>query len=195
MATQEQRRQATRSNLVEAARTLFRKNGIEGVTTRAILEAAKVSRGAMYHHFASLEELIEAVYECEAKESIERALKSYELTGSPIEDLIGRCLAWLDELADPEVARVTVIEGPAAIGWERCRNIEAKHSLALMVSGLDAAEKAGEIEMESTELTARILNAILAEIAFSIVRAADKQRSRTEAEMTFRQLLQGLRSS
>ncbi len=193
MATQDQRRQATRANLIEAARTLMRDDGIAGTNTRAILELANVSRGAMYHHFASLEDLIAAVYEGEAQGAIKRAVSLHIPTGSPIDDLLGTCLAWLDELANPQVARILAVEGPTALGWERCRDIEAKHSLAPMIAWLNGASQKGEIKIASSSLVARILNAALTEAALSIIHSAKKASARTDAVTTFTQLVNGLR--
>jgi AcrR family transcriptional regulator len=195
MATQVQRRQATRTVLLKTARAQIQRDGIAGTTTRTILEAAKISRGALYHHFASLEDLIAVVYEDEAKRTIERAVKHHVPCNSPIENLLGTCLAWLDQLADPNVARILLIDGPVALGWQRCRDIEAAHSLAQMRTWLEAASLAGEVQIKSADLVARILNATLTEAAFSIVRSIDKHHARVEAEITFRQILSGFRSS
>ena len=195
MATQEQRKHATRKNLLDTARKLIQRDGIAGTSTRTILEAAKISRGALYHHFASLEDLIAAVYENEAKEAIERAVSKHLPTDSPIENLLGTCLAWLDELADQDIAKILIIDGPAALGPERCREIEAAHSLAQMRTWLEAGSLKNEIEIASADLVARILNAALSETALSIARSADKKVARKGAEMTFRQLLGGFRTS
>ena len=165
-----------------------------GTTTRAILEVAEISRGAMYHHFASVEDLIAAVYEQEAAGAIQRAVQRHPPTDSPIEEMLETCLAWLDELSDPDVARILAVDGPAALGWERCREIEERHSLAQMCAWLDAASHAGEINIVSSDLVARILNATLTEAALSIVRSRKKRRARADAEATFRQVVKGLRS-
>ena len=65
MATQAERREATRALLLDASRKLFLERGSAATTTRDILDAAGVSRGAMYHHFASRDELLSVVYEAE----------------------------------------------------------------------------------------------------------------------------------
>jgi AcrR family transcriptional regulator len=194
MASQEQRRLATRTNLLKATRELIQRDGIPGTTTRAILEAAKISRGALYHHFASLEDLIAAVYEDETRGAIERAVQNHTPCNSPMDDLLGTCLAWLDELADQNVAKIIIIDGPTALGWERCRNIEASHSLPQMCAWLEAASMEGEIKIASANLVARILNATLIEAALSIVRSQAKHLAQAEAEMIFRQFLTGLRT-
>src|SRR4029079_16835623 len=53
----------TRSALVAAARPQFAAAGFAGVSTEAIVRAAGVTRGALYHHFADKTELFAAVFE------------------------------------------------------------------------------------------------------------------------------------
>jgi len=53
MATQAERRAATRGRIIESARRLFVERGFDDTTTTQILDDAGVSRGAMYHHFVS----------------------------------------------------------------------------------------------------------------------------------------------
>ncbi len=49
--------EATRSRILEAARGLFLDQNFATVTTAQIGEAAEVTKGGLYHHFASKEEL------------------------------------------------------------------------------------------------------------------------------------------
>jgi AcrR family transcriptional regulator len=53
MATQEQRSEETRTRLLDAAETSFALSGYDGTSVAAICQAAGVSKGAFYHHFAS----------------------------------------------------------------------------------------------------------------------------------------------
>lgn len=48
---------ATRARILEAARDLFLDNTFASVTTAQIAEAAEVTKGGLYHHFPSKEEL------------------------------------------------------------------------------------------------------------------------------------------
>lgn len=52
----------TRARILEAALELFRSNGYEGTTMRAIAERAGVAVGNAYYYFASKEHLIQAFY-------------------------------------------------------------------------------------------------------------------------------------
>jgi AcrR family transcriptional regulator len=59
--TQERRRQRTRDLLLDAAKDVFARRGFEGASLEEIAESAGYTRGAIYKHFSSKEELFLAV--------------------------------------------------------------------------------------------------------------------------------------
>lgn len=195
MATQAERRAATIERILDAARRLFVAQGIEATTTEQILEACGISRGALYHHYPSRDDLVAAVYEREAKAAIDRAVRKVRGELTPVERLLTASGAWLDEVSRPDVARIVIQDGPSSLGWERCREIEARHSLGIMTIALRTAVRAGEIEVPSVDLLAHILNAILAEAAMTIIRAERPERARADAIATLEGLLAGFRTA
>jgi AcrR family transcriptional regulator len=56
------RAEQTRTAITEAALRLFRENGYEATTMRAIAQAAGVSTGNAYYYFGSKEELVQQFY-------------------------------------------------------------------------------------------------------------------------------------
>jgi AcrR family transcriptional regulator len=56
--TQQERREATRNALLEATIQCLVTQGYAGTTTRAVSARARVSAGALQHHFASKQELV-----------------------------------------------------------------------------------------------------------------------------------------
>ena len=49
--------------IIETATRLFAKQGFEKTSVAAICESAEVSKGLVYHHFTSKDEILIAIYE------------------------------------------------------------------------------------------------------------------------------------
>src|ERR1700733_9438786 len=63
MATQSERREATRAAIVKAAKRLFGERGFVGTTMDNVATAAHVAKGAVYHHFETKEAVFETVFD------------------------------------------------------------------------------------------------------------------------------------
>jgi AcrR family transcriptional regulator len=60
-----------RLELVDLAQRLFMERGYERTTVNDVIDAAGVSKGAFYHHFKAKEDLLEAIAERFARQSLE----------------------------------------------------------------------------------------------------------------------------
>lgn len=165
MATNEERRETTRAALLSAARRLFLARGYAETSTAQILAEAGVSKGALYHHFRAKEDLMRAIFAEESARAIDCARRAAGADPSPLARLRAASLAWMAEIREPEAARILMELGPQALGWRQAKAIEEANSLAALRAGLAEAERAGEIGPSATEITARLLNALLAEAA------------------------------
>ncbi len=193
VATQAERREATRHRLVEVASERFALDGYEATSTDSIRQEAGISRGAMYHHFPSKRDLFEAVFEQVSSETIDRAVRHSGSGESPLADLTSACLGWLYQVQDPRSAAILLDQGPHVLGWNRTRELETQTSLGLMVGALERAQAAGEIAVASIPLTAQFLNAVLAEAALATINDAPSA-STTDIEHSVRQIIEGLAS-
>ncbi|MEM8498134.1 MAG: TetR/AcrR family transcriptional regulator [Pseudomonadota bacterium] len=193
MATNKQRSETTRARIIAAARECFARDGYEETHTDTILEGAGVSRGALYHHFPSKRDVFEAVYVAIVEAAIAHALRAGSDSNSPLEDLITACNAWLRLVRKPEFATILIEQGPQVLGWRKARAIEAESSLAPMREAIERACSAGEIKVPSIEVTAMLINALLAEAA--LISLHRKPRTSTDIqESSIRQFIEGLRS-
>jgi AcrR family transcriptional regulator len=184
MATQSERREATRGAIVDAARELFVQNGFEGTSVTDILELAGVSRGALYHHFAAKEDVFAAVFVVTSSAAIHQAVGRIPPDASPMDALLAGCVGWLDAVKDPAIHRILFVDGPTALGWDRVRALEEATSLGLMRAGVARAVKVKEITVPSVDLTARLLNGLLAEAALTLQGANAARRRDVRAVVT-----------
>jgi AcrR family transcriptional regulator len=180
--TQLARSAATKDALVRAARPLFAAHGFAGVRTEAIVNAAGVTRGAMYHQFADKAELFAAVFEAVDAEVSERIGAAVLGAGAadPIEAMKRGAHAWLEACADPDVQRICLVEAPAVLGWQRWREISLRYGLGLVHRLLAHAMDVGRVRRRPATPLAHVLIGALDEAAMYVAQAADPARAREE---------------
>jgi AcrR family transcriptional regulator len=186
--------QATREALVDAALELFTERGYAGVGTEEIVGRAKVTRGALYHHFADKRDLFRTVFERVEADLMKRIGATMEVASDPYELMVGGMRAFLDACEEPAVKQISLIDAPAVLGWAQWREIDNRHGLGLTRAALDGAVEAGELRPIATEPMAHLLVAALSEAAFVIAHAKRPRKARAEVEGALLQLVEGLRA-
>jgi AcrR family transcriptional regulator len=191
---QAERSDATRARLVSAARALFAKRGYASVGTEEIVRRAKVTRGALYHHFDDKRDLFRAVHE-QIEGELTDAIAA-ELAGAgtddPVEALRTAVRTFLDACTEPAIARITLLEAPSVLGWEEWRTIDEKYGLGLTIAGLEMGMDAGRLQRQPVRPLAHLLLAALGEAGMVIANAGDPKAARAEVEPAVLSLLTGL---
>ena len=192
--TQAERSRASREALVAAARALFGERGFAAVGTAVIVEAAGLTRGALYHQFEDKTALFEAVLERTERGITEQvaAVLADDRGTAPLDLLLAGARAWLDACGTPDVQRIVLVDGPAVLGWERWRRIGREHGLGLTVAALEHAVAAGVVAVQPVEPLAHLLVGALDEAAMYVARAADPERARCEVDEVLRRLVLAL---
>jgi AcrR family transcriptional regulator len=183
----------TRGALVEAARALFSRRGYAAVSTEEIVQAAGVTRGALYHHFKDKQDLFTAVVERVEQDILERVAAAAIAETDPWEQQRVAVGAFLDVCLDPAVQRIVLTDAPSVLGLTAWREIEARYGLALVRAGLQLVMQAGLIEQQPLEPLAHMLLGAMAEGGLLIARAEDPVAARREVGDSLDRILQGLR--
>jgi AcrR family transcriptional regulator len=185
----------TRRALVAAARRLFVAHGYFATGTEEIVAEAKVgTRGALYHHFASKEELFLAVFH-EVQGDLASATR-VNARADALDVLTAALEQFLDASADNrDVQQIILIDGPAVLGWEQWRSLEAEYGLGAITAMLDAAVDQRAIPKQPTAPLAHMLLAAVDEAALYIANAEDRRQARNQARRALRHLLDGLRAA
>src|SRR5215207_8851155 len=104
---------ATREALIEAALALFTENGYAGIGTEEIVGRAKVTRGALYHHFTDKRDLFRAVFERVEGDLMERIGATMQSADDPYDLMISGMRAFLDACEEPAVKQISLNDAPA----------------------------------------------------------------------------------
>lgn len=186
--------EATRRALLDAAAELFATRGYAATSIEDVVRHARVTRGALYHHFSSKQELFEAVFEEQETAAVERiAAVMAQAQGDAWQRSLAGVEAFLDQCLEPLTSEITLRQAPAALGWARWREIEERHALGLIRLNLEALMAEGLIRTRPVEMLAGVMFAALVEAALGIGAAADKPQARQEAGEIVTALLTGLR--
>ena len=172
--TQAERRAATRGALLTAARELFGAHGFAATGREEIVRQAGVTRGAMYHHFASKEDLFRAVYEEVETEVMGHVAAAAMVTTDPKEELRLGAVAWLEFAADPAVARICLIDAPAVLDPMLRRELSEQYGVGMVRAVLQECVTHAQITPRPVEPLARIVLAALLEAATLIGEGADR---------------------
>jgi AcrR family transcriptional regulator len=196
VTSQAERSQATRGRLAAAARILFAERGYAAVGTEEIVKRAKVTRGALYHHFAGKRELLRAVHEQlegELAAQIGARIADEAEAGTGAREVLELgARAFLDACERPEIARITLVEAPAVLGWSEWREIDERYGLGLVSGALELGMEQGVIRRQPTRPLAHLLLGAMGEAGMMIANAEDPAAARREVEPALLGLLDGL---
>jgi AcrR family transcriptional regulator len=190
---QTDRSAATRARLVSAARELFAERPYAEVGTEEIVRRARVTRGALYHHFTDKRDLFRSVHEQLEAELVDAIAKQLTetVTSDPVEALRIGARTYLDACEDPSFARITLIDAPAVLGWAEWRRIDEEYALKVIVLGLEGAMQAGAFRRRPVLPLAYLMLGTMGEAG---LRVANGEGRRDEVEDALMALLDGLRS-
>ncbi len=186
----------TRAALIRAGIELFTAEGFGAVSTTRICEAAGVTRGALYHHFADKRRLMEACFATVDHALVDRLAA----TPAPSADGAGAalniraaCRAFVAELDDPSVRQILFVEAPAALGWTRWRELDGGRSLALVRDRLRAGHAAGVLgAAHDPDALAHLLLGALNEAAMYVAASRDPAAAAATASRELDALLDDL---
>jgi AcrR family transcriptional regulator len=171
--TQAERTARTRAALIGAGRTLFAERGYAGAGREDIVERAGVTRGAMYHHFASKEALFLSVYEAVEHDLLQAIGMAAMRATDPVEMLRLGALAFLDAASTPEVRRICLLDAPAVVPVETRRALSEQYGLGMVRETLRAIEAEGRLLVGPVDALAPVLLAALHEAATAVADGAD----------------------
>lgn len=157
--------ESTQAALRAAGRRLFGQLGYEGSSVGALCAEAKVTSGALYHHFGDKKGLFAAV--AEELDSTLVALahtagtRALATCGDPWAAFLASVDALLEAGMDPAGRRIGLVDAPAVLGGEAWLAIRERHGLGAMIGTVQALQTAGILAAGEPRALARIILGLL----------------------------------
>ena len=184
--------EATRRAVVVAARSLFGRKGYAQTSVDEIAAAARVTKGAVYHHFTGKEALFRAVYSQVEAEAQARTAEAVDPAASAIDQIVTGVNAYLDVALDEEVRRITLIDGPTVLGLEPEGPADQQPGYVLLRSSLAAAMAHGQIIDLDPGVLAHLVGGLALLGGLLIARAGDPDQTRAALRPALDAMLRGL---
>ena len=183
---------ATRRAVLDAAKSLFGRQGYAQTSVDEIADAARVTKGAVYHHFAGKEALFRAVYAEVETDAQARVLRAANPGMAPVDQMVAMMNAYLDAALDVEIRRITLVDGPAIVGQEIDDNAEQQPGYTAVRAFLATAIASGEImDLDPGALTG-LLGGMAWVAGVLIARAGDPDETRAALGRALDAMLHGL---
>jgi AcrR family transcriptional regulator len=188
----QQRSIDTQRKVLRVARRLFARKGFSGTSTGEILERAGISRGALYHHYASKQDILQAVFEELQEELAERVRQAAAAERRPERTLRAAADGFLDACLDRDVQQIVLIDAPSVLPWSVWQRIQSEHVLGVLVEVIEQAIAERHIDRQPAEALANVLLGTLTAGGLNIARDSDRTGARRRVGKTVRRLLDGL---
>ncbi len=182
----------TRQALIASGTRLFGEKGFAATSVDDLAREARVTTGALYHHFPTKTALFETVFETVHSELLEASANAGVDAPNAVEFIARALEAFLDAVLDPQVQRIVVTDAPAVLGQERFTELDERHSFGPMVAALEVARVSGELDIDDPETLARLLFGALTRGAMLIAGSVDPAGTRDRVARGMRALLAGL---
>jgi hypothetical protein len=102
-----------------------------------------------------------------------RKTRAREGVADPAKALRVGCDTFLDLAQTPKVRQIVLVDAPAVLGWQKWREIDARHGFGLLKAVLASAAENGRVHPELVDTFAHMLLAALFEVALMVSRAED----------------------
>lgn len=187
---------STKRALIDVAESLFADHGYASTSLDAIVSGARVTKGALYHHFSGKQALFEAVFERVEAESSKQIQKALRNEKDPWRKAALGLRSFLEVVRGSTYRRIVIQDGPAVLGYERYREQEERSTFANVVEIVRATLEAGawDLDEEMLQTFARIFFGAMSAAGESVATAADPEAAAQRVESAVNFLLAGIQS-
>ena len=187
--------EGTRRAVLTAARAAFGRKGYAQTSIDEIAAAARVTKGAVYHHFAGKEALFRAVWSEVEAEAQARTAGAVDPHGSPIDQIVAGVNAYLDVALDAEIRQITLVDGPAVLGLEPAGPTDQQAGYVALRFFIATAIAHGQLADLDPDVLAQLVAGLSLLGGLLIARASDPESTRAALGPALDVMLRGLAPS
>lgn len=172
---------------------LFAERGYAGASLDEVAARARVTKGALYHHFAGKQALFLAAFDQVEREVVQRVAATLTARATPWESAMHGLRSYLDICLEPSYQRIVMRDAPAVLGLAEWRSCEERYTLGIIRDVLAALIKSGDVEPLPLDALTAIVFSALGSGAELIAASDDPESAGREVGGVIERLLAGLR--
>ena len=151
-------------------------HGFAATSLDAVAKRARVTKGAIYHHFASKRDLFKAVLDRQEAISARTVAQAATAAADPWTAIVAALDAFLESISDPAYQRLCWVEGPSALGFEDWWASGERYEIDVIRTQLDRVAQAGVLVVEDLDMLAHVLFGAVTAGVLAMARSANPER-------------------
>ncbi len=187
---------STKAALVDVAEGLFAEHGYAATSLDQVVAGARVTKGALYHHFSGKQALFTAVF-VRVEGTAGRAVRSaLDRESDPWVKAHAGLRAFLEVVQRPDYRRIVIQDGPSVLDHERFREQEQRSTFATVdeiVRGV-LTDDGRAIDEEMLLTFTRIFFGALSSAGESVATSDDPAAAAARVESAIAYILAALQS-
>jgi AcrR family transcriptional regulator len=184
--------EATYEALLDSAAACFIESGFAATSLDAVARRARVTKGAIYHHFASKRDLFMAVLERQEEISSRTTLEAGTAAADPWSGIVAALDAFFDSISDPVYQRLCWVEGPAALGFEDWWACGERYEIEVIRGLMQRIEEVGVLLVEDVDMLANVIYGAVAAGVLMMARSDDPARELGRFRTVILQVMSGI---
>jgi AcrR family transcriptional regulator len=184
--------EATYEALVDSAAACFLENGYVATSLDAVAKRARLTKGAIYHHFASKRDLFMAVLQRQEERSARTEIEAGAAAPDAWSGIVAAFDTFLETISDPVYQRLCWVEGPAALGFEDWWACGERYEIGVIRAQLDRAAAAGVLIVQDLDMMAHVLFGAVTAGVLAMARSEEPTRERDRFRATMLDIIKGV---
>jgi AcrR family transcriptional regulator len=170
--------EATHEALLDSAALCFYEHGFAATSLDEIAQRARLTKGAIYHHFHSKRELFLAVLERHQENSAGLIAQAGATGDDAWTGIVNSFNTFLDLISNPVYQRICWVEGPAALGFEEWWACGERFEIEVIHGVLNRAAESGILRETDLDMLSQVLFGAVVAGVLAMVRSEEPEVER-----------------